>query len=143
MNARYIMSRDVVTGRLDMALEEALDLLRQRHISGLPVIDEEGHVVGVFSQTDALNRSGDKLSQLMTSPAVTVDEDTSIKDIAALMAAKDINRVPVVRQGRLVGIVSRADVVRYLATQHAWVKVEASVTPFTSSCDLPDPDAKP
>lgn len=139
MKAKYIMSRDVAVAHLDTPLQEALELLRQRHISGLPVIDEEQRVVGVFSQTDALNKSGDKLRHFMTSPAVAVDEETSIKDIAALMAAKDINRVPILRNGRLVGIVSRADVVRYLATQHAWVKVEANVTSYTTSCSLPRP----
>lgn len=124
MRVKYVMTRNVVAGRVDTSVEDAKELLRLHHISGLPVLDADGVVVGVFSQTDALHRVGHLLGDLMTSPAVTVDEETSIRDVAAIMAAKDINRVPVVSQGRLVGIISRADVVRYVATHHAWDKAE-------------------
>ncbi len=127
MKVKYVMTRNVIAGRVDTSVEDAKELLRAHHISGLPVLDAQGTVVGVFSQTDALCKPGHQLGDMMTSPAVTVDEEASIRDAAALMAAKDINRVPVVSQGRLVGIISRADVVRYVATHHAWDKVERTV----------------
>lgn len=120
MKVMYLMTRTVVTGHPGMSVEEARALMRQHHISGLPIVDEEARVVGVFSQTDALVKDGRYVRELMTTPAVTVEEDTAIKEAAALMAAKDINRLPVLRQGQLVGVVSRADIVRYVATHHAW-----------------------
>lgn len=126
MRVKYIMTRDVIIGRQDTSLDGARELLRQGHISGLPVVDEGNRVVGVFSQTDALTKVGHTIGEIMTSPAVTVDENASIQEVAALMAAKDINRIPVLRQGTLVGIISRADVVRYVATHHAWVDLESS-----------------
>jgi len=62
----------------------------------------------------------------MTSPAVVVGEEAGIEEVAALMAAKDINRLPVVRNCQLVGIISRADIVRYVATRHAWHWIEGA-----------------
>ena len=124
MKVKHIMTRDVIAGRPELSVEEARELMCRHHISGLPVIDAEGNVVGVFSQTDALTKEGRRVSDLITSPAVTVDEEAGIKEVAALMAARDINRVPALREGRLTGIISRADVVRYVATSHAWVELE-------------------
>jgi CBS domain-containing protein len=114
------MTRQVISARPEMAIAEAKQLMVAHHISGLPVVDREGRVVGVFSSTDAIARSGVTVSDVMTVPAVTVSQDCSIEEVATLLAAKDINRVPVVSEGRLVGIISRADIVRYVATKWAW-----------------------
>ncbi len=124
MKARLIMTRDVVVANADTSVREAKDLLRRHNISGLPVVDEQRRVIGVFSCSDLLKRKGDRVGELMTSPAITVDEDAGIEEVAALMATNDVNRIPVVRQGRLVGIIARADIVRYVATRHAWLEVE-------------------
>ncbi len=121
MKVMYIMTRAVITGHPDMPVEEAKELMREHHISGLPVVDEDACVVGVFSQTDALTKDGLCVRDLMTAPAVTLEETTSIREAAALMAAKDINRIPVLRLGQLVGVVSRADIIRYVATHQAWM----------------------
>lgn len=125
MRAKYIMSRSVITSRPEMSVSEAKELMRAHHVSGLPVINDNGVVVGVFSQTDALEKDGCYVKDLMTSPAVTVDEEAAVNEVAALMAAKNINRVPVLSQGRLVGVVSRADLVRFVATHHAWTDYQA------------------
>lgn len=122
MKVMYFMTRDVIVGRPDMSVEEAKELMRQHHVSGLPIVDENACVVGVFSQTDALKKKdGRYVRDLMTTPAVTLEEVAPVNEAAALMAAKDINRIPVLRQGKLVGVVSRADIVRYVATHHAWI----------------------
>lgn len=120
MKAKHLMNQRVVTARPDMAVDEARKLLISHHISGLPVVDEHGRVVGVFSLTDALSREGTKVGEMMTSPAISVNQETPIEEVATLLAAKDINRVPVLHEGRLVGIISRADIVRYVATKWAW-----------------------
>lgn len=121
MKVKYIMTRDVIVGRPDMSVEEARDLMLEHHISGLPIVDEKAQVVGIFSQTDALTKEGRYVKDLMTAPAITLEETALIKEAAALMAAKDINRIPVLRQGQLVGMISRADIVRYVATHQAWI----------------------
>ena len=120
MKAKHLMSKQVVTAHPTMTVVTVTAILVANHISGLPVVDEDRVVVGVFSTTDALARSGDRMSDVTTSPAITVDQECPIEEVAALLAVKDINRVPVLSEGRLVGIISRADIVRYVATKWAW-----------------------
>jgi CBS domain-containing protein len=120
MKAKHIMNRAVVTARPEMTVEEVRQLLVAHHISGLPVVDEQGQVIGVFSTTDAIAKSGGIVGEVMTAPAVTVDQECSIEEVATVLAAMDVNRVPVLHGGRLVGIISRADIVRYVATKRAW-----------------------
>ncbi|MHB1132408.1 MAG: CBS domain-containing protein [Chloroflexota bacterium] len=120
MKASTVMTRQVIMARPEMSLDEATELLVAHHISGVPVVDEDGQVVGVFSVTDALARQGATVREVMTSPAVCVGPDTTLDEVAAVIVAKDINRVPVVVEGRLVGIIGRADLVRSLACRRAW-----------------------
>jgi CBS domain-containing protein len=124
MKAKYIMTRKVITCGTDTTVEEAKDLMCGCHVSGLPVTDANGRVVGIFSQTDALRREGRCVGDLMTPAVVAVEEEAGIEEVATLMAAKDVNRIPVLREGHLVGIISRADVIRYVATPHAWMKFQ-------------------
>lgn len=122
MKAAHIMTRRVITAGPGMSIGEATRILSECHISGLPVVDEEGRVIGVFSATDAISKRGDVVGDVMTAPAITVEPDTSMEEVAALLSAKDINRLPVIEEGRLVGIICRADIVRYLATRRAWAE---------------------
>ena len=135
VTAREIMTRDVVRVQVDTPLQEAAELLAQRGISGAPVVNDEGRVVGVISEKDFLRglapgvssfmgvvadclREGcqalalreRKVADLMTSPAITVMEETPVLEIARIFNEKDINRAPVLdSQGRLAGLVSRGD----------------------------------
>lgn len=122
MKAMHVMTRLVVTATPKMSVNDAAELLTEYHISGLPVVDAEGRVVGIFSSTDALGKRGEFVSEVMTCPAITVEPETCVEELATLLAAKNINRLPVVQGGRLVGIVCRADLVRYLATRRAWAE---------------------
>jgi CBS domain-containing protein len=140
LNVRDVMTRRVVSVSPETPLKEAAVLLVERRISGLPVVDR-GKVVGILSEADFLVKAqgGDAIAHrplarifgdsrdatakqtklaavtaggAMTSPAVTIGPDGRIADAAALMTARHINRLPVVEEGRLVGIVTRADLVR-------------------------------
>jgi CBS domain-containing protein len=122
MKAKLLMTREVITTSPESEVGAATRLLLQHHISGVPVVDSLGAVVGVFSTTDALAKQGQLVKDVMTSPAVCVGPDTSMEEVATLLVAKDINRVPVVQEGRLVGIICRADIVRYVASKHAWAE---------------------
>jgi len=121
ITARKIMTKDVVSTRPSCTVEEVTRVLYFHNISGLPVVDQAQHVVGMATEADILGRTTgqDTVQDIMSSPAVTVTEDASLQEIAALLAEKKIKRVPVVREEKLVGVVSRADVVRALAsTRH-------------------------
>ncbi|RJQ51243.1 MAG: CBS domain-containing protein [Nitrospiraceae bacterium] len=142
VKARDIMTKKVFSVRRSAPLEEVADMLAREKIAGAPVIDENGKVAGVISEKDFLSRMGikdpgtfmgviaqclkgkgcvaisiraKKAEDIMTSPAITVSEDTPLQKIAGIFTEKNINRVPVTdSKGRLTGIVSRADILRYL-----------------------------
>lgn len=148
--AADLMTRDVATVTPQTPLRDAVALMASRHVSGLPVVDNDGALVGMLCEGDLVRwhegysqrqarwldmlADGFALSQdflegmrseqnrvrgVMTSGVVTVTEDTHASQIAGLMHDKHIKRVPVVRDGRLVGIVARSDLVRALAMKLA------------------------
>ena len=140
VTAGEIMTREPVAVQPDTPLAAVAEAMGQRGISGVPVVDEAGRVVGVISEKDFLTHMGvtepqnfmtlvasclkskgcvalpikkQKAAGLMSAPAVTVTEDTPVEEIAGIFTARKINRVPVTDPaGRLRGIVSRGDLVK-------------------------------
>ena len=119
VTAKNIMTKDVVSTRPLCKIEEVTRVLYFHGISGVPVIDEQCRAIGMVTEADILSRKTgqDTVQDIMSAPAYTVAEDTPLQQIAALLTEKKIKRVPVVRDDKLVGIVSRADVVRALASK--------------------------
>ena len=117
--AKEIMTKEVVSTRPSCQVDEVIRVLYHHGISGLPVLDDEKRVIGMVTEADILGRTTgqDTVEQIMSAPAHTVAEDSSLEDIATLLNEKKIKRVPVVSEDKLVGIVSRADVVRALASR--------------------------
>jgi CBS domain-containing protein len=145
MRAIDVMVRDVVTVRPETDLAEAVKLLAEHDISALPVVDADNRVIGILSEADLVHRveigtekrrpwwleavtgastlarefarsHGEKVGEVMTTDVVSVAEDTPLSEIAGLLERKRIKRVPVVGDGKLVGIVSRANLVQALAS---------------------------
>jgi CBS domain-containing protein len=116
MHARVkdVMTTHVVAVTSDASYREMAALLRAHRVGGLPVVDAEGIVVGVVSETDLLTRraaAGSTAASLMTRPAVTTSPDELVNSTARLMSRHKLRRVPVVdAAGHLVGIVCRSDV---------------------------------
>jgi CBS domain-containing protein len=145
--ASDLMTRDVAVVHPDTSLADATRLMASRHISGVPVVDNAGDVVGMLSEGDLVRwhdySQGElrwldllaeghelapvflegirdqrrKVKSVMSSGVTSVTEETSARDIARLMHAKNIKRVPVLHDGKLVGIVARSDLVRALAAK--------------------------
>ncbi len=115
--ARDIMTASVVTVAPDTSLEDLTELLAQSTFSGVPVVDYLGRVVGIVTEADLLmSRPGQHtVESVMTRDVVAVSVDESLQEIAFLLSVRRINRVPVLEDGKLVGIISRADVVKALA----------------------------
>jgi CBS domain-containing protein len=113
--ARELMTPDPVTVRPDLPIQQAASLLTYHHISGLPVLDAAGTLLGVVSEADVIGKEGATVGEIMSRPAITAESDARIEEIAALMTRERIKRIPIVQQGRLVGIISRADIVRWAA----------------------------
>lgn len=139
LQAKDVMTSPVITVDPQTPVKEVAQLLLTHHISGVPVVSE-GKLVGIVTEADLLHKErpateeggllrllrrgqlaeverkaeGLVARDVMTSPVVTVTESTPLREVAALMARRQINRVPVVRGDQVVGIVSRADVLRAL-----------------------------
>jgi CBS domain-containing protein len=113
--ARDIMSKEIVTIGADMLVEDAAKLLAYHNISGMPVEDPDGKVVGLVSEADVIGHIGATVSDVMSESVITVSEDATVEEIASLMETNRIKRVPVMRNGSLCGIVSRSDIVRAIA----------------------------
>lgn len=142
MRAADVMTTNVCVASPEAPIHEIAREMWDRRISAVPVVDDEDRVLGVVSEGDLVRRAelgtdrrswwldlftsdrslagdyvkthGRTARDVMTKPAVTVAEDVDLAEIARLLETKRIKRVPVVRDGKLVGIVSRADIVRAL-----------------------------
>jgi CBS domain-containing protein len=115
MLAKDIMMKPVTTVKPSTTLRELVKVFTDHNISGVPVLDTKGKLTGIVSDGDILARKGKRVSSLMSKRIISVSEDAPVEEIANLLMAHKIKRVPVLRGEKLVGIVSRADVVRALA----------------------------
>jgi CBS domain-containing protein len=115
MLAKDIMTRDVITASPALSIKELAQLLIKNQISGVPVADEQGKIVGLVSEADIIAKKGKQVQAIMSQQVYSVTEETSVEEIAQLMTTHRIKRVPVMNDGRLVGIVSRADIVNTIA----------------------------
>lgn len=125
MIARDIMTRKVYSTCPEVSVVEAAQLLSQQRISGLPVLDENGNLIGMVTEADIIskvNREGLCVADIMSRELIVVEEERSVGDIATLLTERKIKRVPVVREGKMVGIVSRADIVYAVAQGHLIIR---------------------
>jgi CBS domain-containing protein len=144
MKASEIMTRNIVTVGRDTPVAQAIRLMLDNRVSGLPVLADEGKVVGILTEGDLLRRSetgterhrsrwleflmgpgrmaseyvrshGRRVEEIMTRDLISATQDTAIEDIVELMERRHIKRVPILQGELLVGIVSRADLLRAVA----------------------------
>lgn len=140
LRARDVMTSPAVTVRPDTPVVEAARIMARRRISGLPVVDEDGHLMGIVTEADLLLKEagpgglplvafhaegpppdvqpllrryeGRLVGEVMTREVVATQEDTPLQQVAALMARKNVNRIPILRGRVVVGVVSRNDVLK-------------------------------
>jgi CBS domain-containing protein len=151
LKVREIMTTDVITVRPETTMGELADILAQNKISGVPVVDGQGRVVGMVSEADIILQDADlhfpyyiqflesviylqsvhkfeerfrkafgtKVSEVMSGEVVAVSPETTVREVATLMADRNVNRLPVTENEKLVGIVTRGDIVRAIAEHRA------------------------
>ena len=141
MRAHQIMTRKVITVTSDVSIVDAAKTMLELHVSGLPVINETGELIGIVSEGDFIRRGeigtqrkrgrwlsfivgpgraaadfvheqGRKVGEIMTPDPCTVTEDAPLEDIVQLMEKNNVKRLPVLRGNQLVGIVTRSDLLR-------------------------------
>ncbi len=148
MKALDVMVRDVVTVKPQDSVAKAVELLAEHDVSALPVVDDDDNVVGVISEADLIHREeigtekqrprwleavtpasklagefakshGRRVDEVMSTDVVSAAEDTPLGEIATLLERHRIKRVPILRGGKLVGIVSRSNLIQALASSQA------------------------
>lgn len=121
------MSTDLVTLTPSLDIHRAIDALLENRISGAPVLDAGGKLVGILTKKDCLKvafsasyhkERGGRVSDFMSAEIETVDAEADIVEVAELFLGSQFRRFPVMRDGRLVGVISRHDVLR--ALQELW-----------------------
>lgn len=146
MKVREIMKREVISLSPELSVKEGVEILLKRRISGLPVMDKNERLKGMFTEKDFLryllpsylDKVGEfryeenpkyvkhkisqmdklKLRQLMRREVVTVEEDVTLCEVARMMLTQKVRRIPVVsKDGRVVGMVTREDIVRALLNE--------------------------
>jgi CBS domain-containing protein len=119
------MTRKVISVLPGASAQEAAQILYCNRISGLPVVDDLGRIIGVITEADIISkvdREGLSVGDIMSSEIIAVDEETPVNEIALMLTERRIKRVPVLREGKVVGIVSRADIVHAVAQGHLIIR---------------------
>lgn len=145
MKAADVMVSHVVAVKPETSVAEAAKLMSEKDVSALPVVDQEGRLVGIVSEADLIQREeigtdihrpwwveammpaatlaaefakshGKRVAEVMSENVITATEDTPLAEIAGILERKRIKRVPIMRDGHLVGIVSRANLIQALAS---------------------------
>lgn len=117
---KRVMTKRLVTVTDTDTIETVVDLILRHNVSGLPVVNGEHELVGVITEHDLLrvlyevHSPRNRVADYMTTELVTIDQETSLMDATELMLEHRIHRVLVVRQRKLVGLLSQRDVVRYI-----------------------------
>ena len=107
-----------------MRLTEVMELLLRHGISGLPVVDDEGNLLGIISEIDLVNSafSGNaadtSVEEVMSTNAVSFASDAELADLVQTFSSKRLRRVPIVEKGKVVGIVSRRDILREMMRRY-------------------------
>ena len=119
LKAKDIMAKEVVSVKMDTPIQKALDLLLENQVAGMPVVNEDMTLVGIVTEKDLLalfsgsqGAEGKTVEDFMTQPAVHFDESESLQDICKCLQQVAFRRVPVTSEGKVVGIISRPDVLR-------------------------------
>ena len=122
--AADIMTTNVITVKEDVVLTEVIALLLRWHISALPVVDDEGKMIGIISEIDLVNLTFDgnaadtTVGEVMVTNIVSFSPNTELADLVQTFSKRHLRRVPIIDKGKVVGIVSRRDILREMLRRY-------------------------
>ena len=121
LSAKNIMTKQVICIRKDTPILEAIKLMANNNITGIPVIEDDMTLVGILSEQDVLrlfhtyeDEKDRTANDFMTQPAIHFDEDELLLDVCYCLRDNSIRRVPVTSNGKVVGVISRSDILKYI-----------------------------
>jgi CBS domain-containing protein len=123
ISAKEIMTTSLMTVEKDTELNKIIKILVENSLTALPVVDEDMTLLGIVSEKDVLDtlinpKSGKKIAgHLMTKDVTCFDEDTNLIEIFQALVNSSFRRVPILSDGRLAGVISRRDIIRFLSKQ--------------------------
>ncbi len=121
MVARDIMTCSVYTIPPEATVQEVAQFLDRNHISCAPVLNHDGKLIGVVTQADIIgkvDREGLRVADIMSCEIYPVEEETGVDEIARLLTQRRIKRVPVLHEGKLVGLVCHTDIIHAVAEEY-------------------------
>lgn len=111
------MTKKVISFHEDTPVDEIATQLSKKRITGAPVVTDDGFVIGIVSEVDVFSKRGSTAGEIMSARVISITEETGIDDAARLLAGERIRRLPVLRHGKLVGLLSRSDILDFFATR--------------------------
>ncbi len=148
LKAKDIMTEDVITVNPSMTIEEFARILMKNQISGAPVVDEDGSLIGIVTENDLITQNkrlhiptilrlfdafiplgtsrlereikkitATTVGEICTKKVITVDPETPLEEIATIMTEKKIHLIPVIKEGKIVGIIGKKDIIKGAAAE--------------------------
>lgn len=124
LRAKNIMVKEVITVTRDTPIFEALELMAENGVSGIPVVEYDMTLVGILTEKDVLrlfytheDHKNETVNSFMSQPVVHVDENESLSEVCACLMNYFLRRVPITSKGKVVGIISRPDLIKYILRQ--------------------------
>ncbi len=121
LRAKDIMNKDVITIRKHTPIYQSLEIMVKHRITGIPVVEDDMSLEGIISEKDVLHffHKQEELEEktvndFMTQPAISFDENESMLDVCNLLAKQIFRRIPITSEGKLVGIISRRDIIEHI-----------------------------
>jgi len=117
---KTIMTTDIVAVKKQTPINRVIEILMEENITGLPVVDDDMTLVGIISEEDVLTLLSDlkdesaRVEDFMTEDVVSFDQEEDVIAICECLTENNFRRVPIVSQGRIVGIISRKDIIKYI-----------------------------
>jgi CBS domain-containing protein len=124
LRAKDIMLKEVISVAKDTPIFEALELMAENDVTGIPVVEDDMTLVGFLSEKDAVvlfyeseNADNKTVGDYMTSPAFCFEENEALLNVCDFLLKNIFRRIPVTSKGKVVGIISRADIIKYILRQ--------------------------
>ncbi len=124
LEAKTVMTKRVICIRKDTPIVEAIKLMADNNVTGIPVVEDNMNLIGILSEQDVLrlfhtfdDEKDRTVSDFMTQPAIHFEENERLLDICYCLRDNSIRRVPVTSDGKVVGVISRSDIIRCILQQ--------------------------